>query len=246
MKTIIVTGGAQGIGKGITLSLLNAGYQVSVWDIDAEANQLLTKELNNNVHLQTLTVDVANEANVQNAVNATIKRFSTIYGLINNAGISKFTDFEKLKLDEWNRIITVNLTSIFICSQNLLPFLKESKGVIVNMASTRALQSEPNNEVYAATKGGILALTHALGNTLGPTVRVNCISPGWIDTAQHQKTKQNITYSELEHSQHPCGRIGIPNDIANMILFLLNSDNSFITGQNFCIDGGMTHKMIYF
>ena len=126
-------------------------------------------------------------------------------------------------------------------------FLKNLKGSIINISSTRTFQSEPNTEAYSASKGGILALTHSLAISLGPEIKVNCISPGWIDVSGiKKKSKANqIELSEADHSQHPAGRVGKPEDIANMVLFLLNPENDFITGQNFIIDGGMTRKMIY-
>jgi NAD(P)-dependent dehydrogenase (short-subunit alcohol dehydrogenase family) len=121
-----------------------------------------------------------------------------------------------------------------------VPVLRRAGGAaaIVNIASTRALQSEPNTEAYAASKGGIVALTHALAVSLGPAVRVNCISPGWIDVRASQ-------LSDQDHAQHPVGRVGKPLDIAKLVLFLLSEDAGFITGQNFVVDGGMTRKMIY-
>jgi len=150
-------------------------------------------------------------------------------------------------LDEWNRVIGTNLTGAFLCAKHTAPFLKNSNGSIVNISSTRAFQSEPNTEAYSASKGGILALTHALAMSLAPEIRVNCISPGWIDVSGiKKKTKANqIELSEVDHQQHPAGRVGKPADITNMVLFLLNPENDFITGQNFIIDGGMTKKMIY-
>jgi NAD(P)-dependent dehydrogenase (short-subunit alcohol dehydrogenase family) len=125
--------------------------------------------------------------------------------------------------------------------------LKTTKGSIVNIGSTRALQSEQNTEAYSASKGGILALTHALAVSLGPEIRVNCISPGWIDVSGVKKKSaaNQIELSGADNEQHPAGRVGKPEDIANMVLFLLNPENDFITGQNFIVDGGMTRKMIY-
>lgn len=152
-----------------------------------------------------------------------------------------------MSLDEWNRVIAVNLTGAMLCVKHAAPHLRAARGAIVNIASTRALMSEPNTEAYAASKGGIVALTHALAMSLGPDVRVNCICPGWIDSAPWQKKSKRKTpqWSEQDHTQHPAGRVGEPMDIANMAVYLLSEKAGFITGQNFVVDGGMTKKMIY-
>jgi NAD(P)-dependent dehydrogenase (short-subunit alcohol dehydrogenase family) len=121
-------------------------------------------------------------------------------------------------------------------AKHCAPHLRAARGAIVNIASTRALQSEPQTEAYAAAKGGLVALTHALAMSLGPRVRVNCISPGWI---AHQPVRKK------DHAQHPVGRVGRDEDVAQMIAYLLSDAAGFVTGQNFVIDGGMTRKMIY-
>jgi NAD(P)-dependent dehydrogenase (short-subunit alcohol dehydrogenase family) len=118
--------------------------------------------------------------------------------------------------------------------------LRKAHGSIVTIASTRALMSEPGTEAYSASKGGLVALTHALAISLGPDVRVNCVSPGWIQTANYDELRRQ------DHAQHPLGRVGKPEDIAQMVAFLLDDQCSgFITGANFIVDGGMTRKMIY-
>jgi NAD(P)-dependent dehydrogenase (short-subunit alcohol dehydrogenase family) len=153
----------------------------------------------------------------------------------------------ELGLDEWNRALAVNLTGAFLCAKHAAPHLKKNGGSIVNIASTRAFMSERDTEAYSASKGGLFALTHALAVSLGPEVRVNCISPGWIETSELRKrSARTITkLSEKDHSQHPAGRAGNADDVAALALFLLDPGNSFITGQNFIVDGGMTRKMIY-
>jgi NAD(P)-dependent dehydrogenase (short-subunit alcohol dehydrogenase family) len=153
----------------------------------------------------------------------------------------------ELTLEEWNRAIGTNLTGTFLCAKFSSPHLIESRGSMVNMCSTRAFQSEPDTESYSASKGGIYSLTHALAMSLAPNVRVNSISPGWIDvSAVKKKAKaRQVKLSESDHAQHPAGRVGNAFDIAQMVMFLLDPANGFITGQNFVIDGGMTKKMIY-
>jgi hypothetical protein len=183
--------------------------------------------------------DVGNEPHVIDALRETVRLFGRLDGLVNNAGIEIPRPMEKLKLEEWNRVLGTNLTGTFLCSRHAAPYLRKTGGSIVNIASTRARQSEPNTEAYSASKGGIVALTHAMAISLGPDIRVNCISPGWIET------DPDAGHSTQDAAQHPCGRIGIPQDIADMAAYLLSDRAGFITGQEFIIDGGMTRKMIY-
>ena len=246
MKNIIVTGGAQGIGKVISKQLLKNGLSVSVFDFDKEAIQEFRME-NILENLRFYQTDVSNEESVKNSIAASLNDTGNISGLINNAAIQIDKPVTELSLTEWKSVIGTNLTGSFLCAKYAAELLKLSKGSIINISSTRAFQSEPNTEAYSASKGGILALTHSLAMSLGPEIKVNCISPGWIDVSGiKKKTKANqIELSDADHSQHPAGRVGKPEDIANMVLFLLNPENDFITGQNFTIDGGMTKKMIY-
>ena len=243
---IIITGGAQGIGKIVTKELLKNNYRVSVFDNDKEALDEFESEIANE-NCSFYEVDISIESDVINAINLSVKDNGRIYGLINNAAIAINKHITDLTLEEWQQVININLTGAFLCSKYALPYLKESKGRIINMASTRAFQSEPDTEAYSASKGGIFALTHALAMSAALDVRVNSISPGWIDVSAVRKTSsaQQINLSKEDHEQHPAGRVGNPLDIARTILFLLDEKNDFITAQNFVIDGGMTRKMIY-
>jgi len=245
-KNIIVTGGAQGIGNAISQQLLEKGFCVSVLDFDEEAIQEFSS-VNNSENLKFFQTNVSNEESVRKSIAESVERFGNISGLINNAAIQIDKPVAELTLEEWNRVIGTNLTGAFLCAKHAAPFLKNSKGSIINISSTRAFQSEPNTEAYSASKGGILALTHSLAMSLAPEIMVNCVSPGWIDVSGIKKKSRanQIELSEADHLQHPAGRVGKPEDIANMVLFLLNPENNFITGQNFIIDGGMTRKMIY-
>jgi NAD(P)-dependent dehydrogenase (short-subunit alcohol dehydrogenase family) len=167
-----------------------------------------------------------------------VRRFGRLDALVNNAGIASPGNgpVEKLALAEWNRRIGVNLTGAFLMTKHAAPHLRRARGAIVNIASTRALQSEPDTEAYAASKGGLVSLTHALAMSLGPQVRVNCVSPGWI---AHTPVKKK------DHAQHPVGRVGRDQDVAELVAFLLSDAAGFATGQNYVLDGGMTKKMIY-
>jgi NAD(P)-dependent dehydrogenase (short-subunit alcohol dehydrogenase family) len=153
----------------------------------------------------------------------------------------------KLTLADWQRVIQTNLTGCFLTAKHAATFLRKARGAVINIASTRALQSEPHTEAYSASKGGVVALTHALAISLGPDIRVNCISPGWIAVQEWKKKKlrQVLNLTDLDHRQHPAGRVGTPDDIAAMVAYLISEKAGFITGQNFIIDGGMTRKMIY-
>ncbi|MFY9839976.1 MAG: SDR family oxidoreductase [Xanthobacteraceae bacterium] len=146
----------------------------------------------------------------------------------------------RLTLAEWHRVIDTNLTAAFLLARAAEKALRQARGAIVTIASTRALMSEAETESYSASKGGLLALTHALAISLAPDVRVNCVSPGWIETKDYAGLRRK------DHGQHPAGRVGRPQDVAEMVAWLLDGERSgFVTGANFVIDGGMTRKMIY-
>ena len=248
MQTVIVTGGAQGIGRVTTQYLLTHGYQVAIWENDAEALEEFTDTLKaSNSKAQIINCDITSETAVKNAVRATLDRFGQINHLINNAAVMVEKPLDRFSLEDWNKVIGTNLTGPFLCAKYTAPLLAEQQGSIVNLCSTRAFQSEPDTFAYSASKGGIFALTHSLAISLGPAVRVNCISPGWIDVSALKKKEKarNEPLRPEDHAQHPVGRVGQADDIARMILFLIDDANSFITGQNFTVDGGMTRKMIY-
>lgn len=248
-KVAIVTGAGQGIGKGIAKYLLEAGMTVVIADIDTEAGTEAAEELTVFGELLFQPTDVADEASVQRLVQTTVDRYGGIDALINNAGLADPDNgpIEQLSLADWNRRLGTNLTGAFLCCKHAVPHLRRSRGAIVNIASTRALQSEPNSEAYAASKGGLLALTHALAVSLGPAIRVNCISPGWIVVSDWQKSSRRAApdLRPEDHAQHPVGRAGRPEDIAAMVAYLLGPQAGFLTGQNIVIDGGMTRKMLY-
>jgi NAD(P)-dependent dehydrogenase (short-subunit alcohol dehydrogenase family) len=191
--------------------------------------------------------DVSQESDVERCIQSVIKQYGQLNALVNNAGIANphSGPVEDLALEDWNQWIGTNLTGCFLMAKYAIPHLRQTNGAIVNIASVRALQSEPHSEAYAASKGGLVALTHALAISLGPAVRVNCISPGWIDVSANQHPPQAASLSPIDHEQHPVGRVGQAQDIAEMTYFLLSEAAGFITGQNFVVDGGMTRKMIY-
>lgn len=246
-RTAVITGGAQGIGRVITETLINEGWNVAVWDNDEVALAQEAKRLKGIKNRIGINCNVACAGSVNLSLIETLKKFGRIDLLVNNAAIHANKPISELEIAEFRRVIDVNLTGPFICVKTCVEELRKTKGSIINICSTRAFQSEADTEAYSASKGGVFALTHSLAVSLGPDVRVNCISPGWIDVSairKSQSAKQELL-SEADHKQHPSGRVGVAEDIARVVIFLANEENSFITAQNFVVDGGMTRKMIY-
>lgn len=245
-RVALVTGGAKGIGRGIVLHLAASGWKVVFCDTDQVAGEQLVESTDHG--LCFLPGDVASEQDVARVIADTVSWAGQLDAVINNAALADphTGPVEALSLEQWQRRLDVNLTGPFLVAKHAVPHLRKTKGAIVNMASTRALQSEPDTEAYAATKGGMVALTHALAVSLGPEIRVNCISPGWIDTRAWQGTPEaGAPLANTDHQQHPAGRVGVPEDIASLVAYLISPQASFITGQNVVVDGGMVRKMIY-
>jgi NAD(P)-dependent dehydrogenase (short-subunit alcohol dehydrogenase family) len=239
---LAVTGAAQGIGHAIARHFASHGYAVSFIDPDADA----ARQTINDLHSLGARViyddgDIAREDDVRRWVEATVRELGVPTVLVNNAGIAHNSPFLDLTAEDFDRILAVNLRGSFLCSQAFARHMarRGNGGAIINIASTRAFMSEPNTEAYTASKGGIVALTHAMAMSLSEhRIRVNCISPGWIETA-HVPAK-----SKRDHAQHPVGRVGMPEDVAEACFFLAENAD-FMTGQNIILDGGMTRKMIY-
>ena len=220
-KIAVITGGAQGIGRCIAEEFQKNGASVCV--IDKQPNNYFTG-------------DLAEKETLDRFVQKVVGEYGKLDYLINNApplmkGISECS------YEEFNHALVVGVTAPFYLAQCFLPYFSPG-GAIVNISSSRDRMSQPQTESYAAAKGGIAALTHALAVSLGGKLRVNSISPGWIDTSCRE-------YTGPDAFQHPAGRVGTPLDIANMALYLCSDKAGFITGENICIDGGMTKQMIY-
>ncbi|MCS7104094.1 MAG: SDR family oxidoreductase [Thermofilaceae archaeon] len=248
-KTAIVTGAGRGIGAAIAHRLGREGSKVVIFDIDGDSGASRLASLRNEgVEALFVRGDVSNEADVARCVKETVETFGRVDVLVNNAGIgfSGKPIFEQT-LEEWWRVISVNLTGPYLFAKYATEVMVQlGGGVIVNIVSTRALQSEPNTEPYTASKGGLLALTHALAVSLSPyRIRVVSVSPGWVDTSEWQVPPRTPSLSNLDHTQHPAGRVGRPEDVAALVAFLASDEASWITGVNFVIDGGMTTRMIY-
>jgi hypothetical protein len=233
-----VTGGAKGIGRAVARHLLAADWRLGIVDLPEAGLRRAFPPRSRNV--LAIEGDVRDEETIADAVDALVHRFGRLDAVVSNAGIMIRKPIRHLTLTEWHRVIDTNLTATFLLARAAEKPLRKAKGAIVTIASTRALMSEPNTEPYAATKGGLLALTHALAISLGPDVRVNCVSPGWIATKDYGALRRK------DHTQHPVGRVGKPEDIAEIVAWLLDAKRSgFVTGANFVVDGGMTRKMIY-
>ncbi len=242
-KTVIVTGASNGIGREIALTYARDGAKVVLADLDQKAGNLLAGQIQENGgEAQFIQTDVRIPGDISRLMEKVKKSNGAIHILINNAGKAKFKSPYELTIDEWDDIIDTNLRSVFLCSREAAKYIRENKdgGAIVNIASTRALMSEPHSEAYAATKGGIVALTHSLAASFSTDrITVNCISPGWIETGDYSKL------TKADHQQHFSKRVGRPSDIARACLFLSAKENDFVTGTNLVVDGGMTKKMIY-
>jgi NAD(P)-dependent dehydrogenase (short-subunit alcohol dehydrogenase family) len=234
----LVTGGANGIGRAAARHLLAAGWRLGVVDLPGSGLRRNFSTRARNVVL--VEGDVREEETAARAVAALVERFGRLDGLVSNAGIMIRKPLHRLTTTEWHRVIDTNLTAAFVFARAAEKELRKARGAIVTIASTRVQMSEPNTESYAASKGGLVALTHALAISLGPHVRVNCISPGWIETKNYAALRRK------DHTQHPAGRVGEPADIAEAVAWLLDGERAgFVTGANFIVDGGMTRKMIY-
>lgn len=234
-RAALVTGGARGIGRATAARLRRDGWAVLVLDQDEGAGRAA---IAGDGQVRFRAGDVADEGTVAAAVAETVEAFGRLDAVVSNAGVMIRKPVTELGLDEWRRVLDVNLTATFLLAKHAAAPLRQSRGAIVAIVSTRALQSEPDTEAYSASKGGLVALTHALAVSLGPNVRVNCVSPGWIDTAGE-------ALREVDHAQHPAGRVGRPEDVAALVTWLIGPESGFVTGANFVIDGGMTRKMIY-
>lgn len=238
---MFVTGGAQGIGKAIIDTFSTGDYLIAFCDTNEKAAQETVDETG----AEFYKVDVRDKNALENCMQQVFDNWGDIDIIINNVGIGGFAPITETSVEDFDRILSVNLRPVFITSR-LLAIHRQSQtkpnpfGRIINICSTRYLMSEPGSEGYAASKGGIHSLTHALALSLSEWhITVNSISPGWI---------QNNEYDQLrpeDHAQHPSKRVGKPEDIARMCMFLCEEENDFINGENITIDGGMTKKMIY-
>ncbi len=241
-KVVIVTGAGRGIGRAVATSFAEEGARVVIAEKDPATGQDVMRDISagggETIFIRT---DISIPEQVSLMVGKTVEKFGRIDILVNNAGFGIWKSPLDLSVEEWDDVINTNLRGAFLCAREAARFMKDhGGGSIINIASTRAFMSEAGSEAYAASKGGVVALTHALAASLAQyRIRVNCISPGWIETGDYSALR------EADHLQHFSGRVGRPEDIARACLFLSGEGNDFISGENIIIDGGMTRKMIY-
>ncbi|MBQ8684417.1 MAG: SDR family oxidoreductase [Clostridia bacterium] len=220
-KVVVVTGGAGGIGRCICEAFAKEGATVCVFDL---------------VDNPYFVGDLADKGTLERFAEKVIADYGRVDFLINNAA-PLMRGIDTCSYEAFEYALQVGVTAPFYLSKLFIPYMPAGSSII-NISSSRDRMSQPQTESYTAAKGGIAALTHALAVSLSGRVRVNSISPGWIDNAY-------TAYEGADATQHPAGRVGYPPDIAHMVLFLCSDKAGFITGENICIDGGMTHQMIY-
>lgn len=245
--TAVVTGAGRGIGRATAAHLIEHGFHVILAERDVEAGRDAEQALGGAEAATWVGTDVGREPEVTALFAHVQQRHGRLDLLVNNAAVTDPATgpVDRLSLEAWDSRIRTNLTGAMLCSKHAAALLRGSGGSIVNIASTRALQSEPDTEAYAAAKAGLIGLTHAMAVSLGPEIRVNAVSPGWIDTTGWRAAgdREGEALTETDHAQHPAGRVGRPEDVAEAVLYLARA--GFVTGTNLVVDGGMTRKMIY-
>ncbi|MBE6725569.1 MAG: SDR family oxidoreductase [Ruminococcaceae bacterium] len=220
-KVVVITGGCHGIGLATARAFRREGAETFVIDTDPRAD---------------FTGDVGDRETLERFAEAVKTRFGLADCLVNNAP-PPMRGIDSCSYEEFERALRIGVTAPFYLTKLLLPLFRDGAAV-VNISSSRDRQSQPMTESYTAAKGGISALTHSMAVSLGPKIRVNSISPGWIDTEYR-------TYDGPDAAQQPAGRVGNPDDIAEAVLFLCSEKAGFITGENLCVDGGMTRLMVF-
>lgn len=248
-KVALVTGAGQGIGRAVAARFLDEGAKVALVELDPAKGEDAREELGARGDVRLEVLDVSDAAAVARAVDSVAGWGGGLDVLVSNAACFEGfgTPLESLAPETFRRVLDVNLVGPMLLARAAARHLRARRGSILNLVSTRAFMSEPDTEAYAASKGGLVALTHALAMSLGPEIRVNAIAPGWIatDAWKTRAERKEPSLREVDHLQHPVGRVGRPEDVAALAAYLASDEAGFVTGQVVTIDGGMTRKMVY-
>lgn len=239
-KVAVITGGGQGIGREIALLLSREGAQVVVADLNLESASRAAEEIKKRGGLgQALKANVANSQDVKKMIETVLDNFGKIDILVNNAGIVKDALLLRMKEEDWDAVLNVNLKSVFLCSQKVAAqMIKEKKGKIVNIASVIGVVGNIGQANYSASKGGVIALTKTMARELAPrNINVNAVAPGFIATLMTEKIPDKLREKLLDLI--PLKRWGNPQEVAELVLFLVSEKSNYITGQVIRIDGGM-------
>jgi NAD(P)-dependent dehydrogenase (short-subunit alcohol dehydrogenase family) len=238
-RVAIVTGGASGIGRASAERFAAEGAAVVIADVAPAGEEVAAAIRGHGGTAAFVRTDVAREDDVAAMIAAAVDRFGRLDVLFNNAGVGTFVPFEKLDPETWDRIMAINLRSMYLACRRALPHLRATRGVILNMASQSGLQGQALNEAYCASKAGVILFTRSLAREVGPAgVRVNCICPGGIDTPLLRGFVEAAGKSAADVQRPPIGRLGMPEEVAAAALFLVSDESSFITGIALPVDGG--------
>lgn len=243
-KVCVITGAANGIGRCMAERFAQAGAKIAFADLDEIHGNRLLEKLTPKTDCLFACGDVGEKPFLHRFAGQIQQTFGRVDILIHNACLSRKGILSGCGYEDFDYVLRVGVAAPYYLTRLLLPYLAEGAPVL-NISSTRAYQSQQDTESYSAAKGGITALTHALSVSLAGRARVNSISPGWIDTGAYHKEGYQPRFTQGDLKQHPCRRVGNPEDIAQAAMFLCSSAASFITGVNLTVDGGMTHQMIY-
>lgn len=240
-KNAIITGGARGIGEAIARKLASNGANIIIWDVSAESAQetanKIAKEFN--VKATGAAVDVTKTEAVENAAESVQKDFGSIDILVNNAGVTRDNLMMRMKDDDWDFVLNINLKGVFICTRTVAKIMaKQRGGAIVNIASVVGIMGNPGQANYSASKGGVIALTKTTAKEFaGRNVRCNAVAPGFIQTAMTDKLSEKTKEQMLMFI--PLGVMGKPEDVAKAVNFLASDEANYITGEVIKVDGGM-------
>ena len=238
-KVVIITGGAGGIGKETAKLLAKEGAKVVIFDINEERLTEAKKEIEKYGIVEAIKADVTDFINVSDAVKKVYEKFGKIDVLINNAGITRDGFLSKMDIEDWNRVIAVNLTGVFNTTKAVVPYMLErGKGNIISISSVVGVYGNIGQTNYAASKAGIIGMTKTWAKELGRKgIRANAVAPGFIRTEMTARVPEKVINIMIEKT--PLGRMGEPEDVANLLLFLSSDESSFINGQIIGVDGGL-------